>query len=607
MGKIKNALNISILFLMTIFIYIYLIIMSLIIITGITYIIFMLMQFSEAGIGVKILISSAISVYALWKTLWIKVSKPIGVSLDKNKSNEMFRLIEDVRKKTNSPGIREVIINDEYSVEIVQVPIFGVFGITRKYLVIGLPLMIALTSEELEIILTREFQHISRKNHEIGKWVYNLRKRCSLIKGQLGTMKWNECILITGYVEALEPFYMKYSFDMSRKEELSADEYTAKIYGTELTGETIINAGVRGEYLVDSFWEGIYEGAFQTPNPPDEVFMEMEKCLWEGLTNEKAQELYSRILRYESSEFDPHPAIKERLASINYKYQYKYKTGTSAFRELLGEGFQGVVDIFNSIWKESNKESWKEKYSFTVEGSKRLIELRNITRERDLNMDEGWEVCYLTEALYGGSEALQLYTNFLAKYPDFLPANFATGRLYLKEKNPDGIELIEKAISGDIDYVMDGLKLIHDFYFYKGEVEEANKYYRRALEFAEILEKSRVERSDLGFNDIYMQHRLSKEEIENLVNQMSQYDEIEEIYIVRKETKYFSEKQLYAVGIVLNYPWYSSGFRHRRFVEKISQEVRFSGETLVVFLNRQNVAFKKRMGKIPNSKIYSKK
>lgn len=75
---------------------------------------------------------------------------------------------------------------------------------------------------------------------------------------------------------------------------------------------------------------------------------------------------------------------------------------------------------------------------------------------------------------------------------------------------------------------------------------------------------------------------------------------------MRKELKYFSEKPLYVLAIVVRGRWYKcdSEKRVRQVVERLASQVRFPGDGRIIVLNEANKKLRKLLRKIDGTEIY---
>src|SRR5207249_12065403 len=101
---------------------------------------------------------------------------PKGVLLDRVDSPELISLIEELRLQLHSAAIDEVLLTWEPGAACQQRVRFGPFGPTRRYLLLGLPALIAATPVELRAILAHEIGHLSTTNGRATAWVNGVRE-----------------------------------------------------------------------------------------------------------------------------------------------------------------------------------------------------------------------------------------------------------------------------------------------------------------------------------------------------------------------------------------------------------------------------------------------
>ena len=68
-----------------------------------------------------------------------------------------------------------VLLTEEFNAAVVQIPRLGILGWNRNYLIIGLPLMKALTRKQLAAVLAHELGHLAGGHARLGNWIYRLR------------------------------------------------------------------------------------------------------------------------------------------------------------------------------------------------------------------------------------------------------------------------------------------------------------------------------------------------------------------------------------------------------------------------------------------------
>lgn len=110
------------------------------------------------------------------RSLWVRMPLPEGLALAPAVVPRLFEAVEKIRKALQSPKVHQVMLTNDFNAGVVQWPRLGAFGWPRNYLVLGLPLMQALSPEQFEAVLAHEFGHVSRSHGRFTAWIYRIRK-----------------------------------------------------------------------------------------------------------------------------------------------------------------------------------------------------------------------------------------------------------------------------------------------------------------------------------------------------------------------------------------------------------------------------------------------
>ena len=119
------------------------------------------------------------------RALWVRIQPPSGLELRATEAPSLFGLVERVRRALRARRVDTVLLTDDLNAGVAHVPWFGLVGPGRTYLVLGLPLLQAVTEPQLEAILAHEFGHVSGKHTRFGAWVYRTRLTWARLAGQI--------------------------------------------------------------------------------------------------------------------------------------------------------------------------------------------------------------------------------------------------------------------------------------------------------------------------------------------------------------------------------------------------------------------------------------
>src|SRR5436190_1858633 len=78
-------------------------------------------------------------------------------------ARELTALMDELRSAIRC-RVDRVLLTADFNASVQQVPRLGLFGWSRRYLLIGLPLLEVLSREELRVVLAHEFAHLSAEH-----------------------------------------------------------------------------------------------------------------------------------------------------------------------------------------------------------------------------------------------------------------------------------------------------------------------------------------------------------------------------------------------------------------------------------------------------------
>lgn len=131
-------------------------------------------------IGVAIIGISLTLLYFMVKFFFTKPVKNESLELEIQESDEpkLFQLINEVSQSTQVQPPKKVYLTNELNASVRFNSIFwALFGLSRKNLVIGTPLISSLSELEFKAVLAHEFGHFSQRSLQIGIYIYFIQIR----------------------------------------------------------------------------------------------------------------------------------------------------------------------------------------------------------------------------------------------------------------------------------------------------------------------------------------------------------------------------------------------------------------------------------------------
>lgn len=590
--------------------YILLLLIGLVVIFGL---IVLLAIYSRSAnvVFVKLGILVLVPAFIVLKSLWVQFPPPTGLELNRQKLPRLFTLIDELTSTLKAPQFHRILLTDEFNAAVVQIPRLGIFGWQQNYLILGLPLMQALSPMEFRAVLAHELGHLSGNHSRFASWIYRVRKTYVQLLSRLQQSGHKgSSALIERFFNWYAPFFSAYSFVLGRMNEYEADRCAVELAGMQNTAEALINVEVKAKFLESSFWPSIYKQVDHQIEPPTATFTTMFTALCSDLKFEDATRWFDQGLAQKTSTADTHPCLSDRLSALGYvpkegQQLLSAPVKVSAAREFLGGSLKQLTQYFDCTWKDKVATPWRQRYAYAQEAQKNLQALEEKAKVQPLTADEAWNrACWTAE--FQENEAAALFQEILTTQLDHAAANYALGQILLQQDDAKGISYIEKAIALDPDSVIPGCDLIYSFLMQQGQIEAASSYQQRADQHYELVLRAQQERSDIKTSDKFQPHNLPSEALQ-MAQQLSHYPQLKQAYLVQKVVQYFPEKPFYVLGVT----------RHRGFFELFSynkdQELftqlanEFPSNTYIIFLNNNTKNLEQKLCKIEGAAIYSKK
>ena len=496
-------------------------------------------------------------VWVIVQSLWVTFPKPEGRQLSRQQVPQLFDLVDELTTSLQAPRFHKILLNQEFNAAVVQVPRLGIFGWQENYLLLGLPLMQALSLEQFKAVLAHELGHLSGNHSRFAAWIYRIRKTWLQIYERLGQRKQLQAdILFNWFLGWYWPFFNAYSFTLARMNEYEADRCSAELAGAKNAAAALINVEIKARFLSSCFWAKVHQQAANQPEPPGNAYSLMLSTLNEPTAEDQTRTWLQQALTEQTNHIDTHPCLADRLSALGYQpaqlsaLPQSIEPQTSAAEHLLGNRMQDFAIEFDHAWQTTASTPWRQRYAYLQDAKNQLQALEQKARQNPLTVQEVWERASYTWELQDDDAAFPLFQDVLALAPNHAAAHYAIGQVLLNKGDKSGINYIEKAIAQRMEWLIEGCQLVHQFLWKQGQTEVAEQYRERADQHYQQLLKAEEERSHINHRDEFKPHTLKKSEIDDLRQQLAAYPQVKAAYLVEKVVKYFPEKRFCVLGII---------------------------------------------------------
>ncbi len=509
------------------------------------------------------------------RSLWVRLRPPQGLKLAEHEHPSLFEMIDQIRRTVRGPKVYAVVLTEEFNASVVSVPRLGLFGWPRHYLLIGLPLMLALSPPEFRAAIAHKMGHLAGAHGRFSSWIYRINATWFRLMCELtGRRKW-ALILFNRFFRWYVPYLASYSATLLRSHEFEADLCAAKAASAQATASALIRLEVYRPF-VHQLWREMWRRTTSQSSPPA-AFTELVERLRGGFPEDDARRWLEEGLGDEASKGDSHPSLSNRLEVLGNEAQLPEAIAQSAAEFYFADDLKRLIEELDRNYQERVREEWEQSHEEFCATNEELYDLDRRAAEGDLTVEDACLRACLTEELGNSERALVLYREALDRNRDHALTNFKLGQLLLSEKQDEGIHFLERAMDLNEDYVYSGCHILCDYLENKGGVTNkiaAQNYLRRAAAQTQVEQNAQAERNEVSFLDQLTTHDLSSEKVEQLRRQLAQDGQVREAYLVRKEVKYRPDKPLYALGVVIDRPWYREISRQWSFTRQFAYHLK---------------------------------
>lgn len=212
------------------------------------------------------------------------------------------------------------------------------------------------------------------------------------------------------------------------------------------------------------------------------------------------------------------------------------------------------LPVLNRLWRERIAPTWSESHNQLQKAQKRLTELDQQATNRSLTLDERWERVTLLGQVEDDNAALPSLEAILSDSPEHVQAHFAVGAILVEQRNPAGVEHLEKAMQLEPATIGHASTVLSGFYFDQGNKALAEEFSKRAAEHFEKERKQQEKALNFSADDRFIPHGLDDKAVSELQAQLKSVHGLQEAYLVRKVLE-DSDVSLYVLAATAGFTW----------------------------------------------------
>jgi Flp pilus assembly protein TadD/Zn-dependent protease with chaperone function len=573
---------------------------------------------ARAGAGGLVWLPVGLLVFVLG-ALWVRIRAPAGRPLTPAEAPELFTLIHEVRRNLGAPAPHVVLLTPDLNAAVVDLPRFVFFG-SRRYLMLGLPLVAATPHDELRAVVAHEFAHLARHGR-FRLWAARLQTTwMTLAFGAQHAGLWS-AFLFVWFFRWFAPRFAAAVESASRFDEREADRLAAQDAGRDATVAALTRVALYDAFAREVLGRRLLRATAVRERPPEDGVRQLIVGLSDALNDDGAVLRLATLLRARALDVDSHPALADRLAALGVvrspaeaSAMVTWLRGrTSAappMGTLGGETTTGqLAGDLGTVWAEGVMDEWRRLHADAAIWQAEADAHGWRERERDVE----WARARWAAACEPPDVALPPLRRVLDRDPDHSEARLLTGQLQLDRDDDagraEGLRLLERVLMEDSNLALIAAECLERHYAREGRADEQRRCRARAQSLRVALLRGIRERGALRAGDILRAHRLPAPAATRFRERLAGHTIVRRAFLVEKQTRHLGALPVVVLAVEVRPPWYkpSLGGDSQRVCGELAADL-----TLPLMLDfvvvpvEPRTRMLRRLRRIPGAELYAR-
>ena len=596
--------------------YAYILVVFVLLFSGL-WIVFRLLVHFQNGAWYEFIWVVFLLVLGLFSLFFVWVKPPKGVTLTRSQAPQLFAMLDSLSAQLKAPKLNRVILDENLNAAIMQRPKLGIIGWQTNYLLVGLPLMQALSPKQFEAVMAHELAHLCGDDGKTAAWIYRIRRTWYDLAERFERTGGGG-LFFKRFFSWYGPFFRAYSFVHARSQEYEADRRAAALVGAKHKAEALIWLNVNSSLLSRQFIPDFKRRTTELSKPPADFVSQMLSALQQPIDSDQSRRWLALHLIGQTNNSSTHPSLAARLAALDYQVPEILEMSDERAIALLGHQLEELTTQLNTIWQKESALGWQDSYEQGQRLRDRLYTLNKKadeearTKPEALTPEEKIKRVSLTWTI-GDKQVLSMLREIVKETPAHVAAHYWLGYVLSEpssaEVNKECIVHLEFVINHDPSLLISACHHAYSFYLKQQQLSLAESYKQRWQQHEKVWNLVLAERADLDDKAHFISHDLPTVEIQQMAAQFATYPEVGAVYLVRyvdeRLARQFPGHACYVMAITRRY--YSGMGKNYKTDSKlqwfIESEIAFSNDYIVRFITQAEQW--PRLRKIEAALIYS--
>lgn len=477
---------------------------------------------AEAHVG-SLIIWALVLAGLMWTVLaaaFQPMPVPQGQEIDRSDAPRLFDLLDAVRAATEGPELHRVVVTSDLNAAIVQVSRPGlVFG-ARNHMVIGLPLLGALTPQEATAVLAHEYGHLRGAHGRIGAFIHRSRITWLVLLERLEEREARSAVVARAFVAWYAPRLAARSMTLARTQEYEADRAAARATSPADIARSLLRLHIAERFVDETFWTSLAKLVEDVAEPPAHILSAATRAASEASGWPEAQTAARAALAEPADPRDVHPSLAQRLAALGVGEPETVAAvleapGETALQRFLGAGAAPLLSWMDGEWTSANAQAWRARHAELVAARARVAEIDALPageRGPDLEAEAARHLWYLDD----NDDAEERARRVLDLVPRHPQAHVVLGHVLLERGDDVGLDHLSAGMVEDRDLTVEACATAIGYLERAGRGGEAEPFHRTLMRFAERTEAAGEDAPRLDAGDPVGPHGLDPATVDRI-------------------------------------------------------------------------------------------
>lgn len=498
----------------------------------------------------KLIFVLIVLLWVLVRSVWVRIPPPQGYPLERQHYPALWAEVDHLSKTLSTAPIHQILLDAQMNAAIMQTPRFGLLGPTQNTLIIGLELLLALSTQQARSVLAHELAHLSGNHSKFAGKIYRLRQSWTQIHQAFIEANAFGTEMIGQFFAWYAPYFAGYSYVLARDNEYEADYIASQLTSRDATASALVAVNALSEFTQQQFWQPLFKRPYTQAQPENHIYSLLRQFYQQAdVKNEDFKRYLNTALNRKTDPSDTHPALMERLKALklgNLHTSYAHETKAITWLE---PALEQVFKHFNRQWVETYGERWDDLHERSKLARETVNQL-NLRLYEDLTSKERWQLAELTAEYLPEKDALPLYQHYAQYHPEDTEADLAIGQLLLERDDPQGIDYLEEVMLQP-NLQLAAAEAAWRFYTKHNQTEQSKRWLLHLETATDKMVAARQERAELQANDVLMDPSMDTLTTFKplLLATIAKHKKVKALWLAQKQVQHFPNYPVYVIAV----------------------------------------------------------